>query len=65
MLKVDCTSAIASFLKVHDHEMYPKLYVLLRICAANSVTSGKWCLSLQGTSINQFNVCFINPAART
>ena len=37
--KNDCPSTIASSLKACDHEMYPNLYVLLRIYATIPVTS--------------------------
>ena len=37
--KNDCPSTIASSLKACDHDMYPNLHVLLRICATIPVTS--------------------------
>ena len=37
--KNDCPSTIASSLKSCDHDMYPNLHVLLRICATIPVTS--------------------------
>ena len=37
--KNDCPSAISSSLKACDHDMYPNLHVLLRICTAIPVTS--------------------------
>ena len=37
--KNDCPSTIASSLKACDHDMYPNLHMLLRICATIPVTS--------------------------